>query len=147
MMENGGVGMVIVYVIIVVIIAMLSLIYILHIFVVYTPQNEISVEFYLGGEKISEIHCTIIDNRNYAYYDYENNPDHLDVLVKKNGKPATDIYVTLSGCGINTESAKTDGKGFASLSLVGVNLPPGINKDSLDISVMGKQFYIDVVRG
>ena len=146
-MENGGVGMAIVYVIIVAIIAMLSLIYILHMFIVYTPTSKISVEPYLGGEKISEIHCTIIDNKNYAYYDYENNPDHLDVLVKKNGKPVANMYVTLSGCGITQESAKTDIQGYAHLSLVGVNLPPGINKDKLSISVMGEQFYIDVVRG
>ena len=147
MMEKGGVGSLIVYVMIITIVAMISLAFILHMFLVYTPKNEVSAEFYLGNEKVSEIHCTLIDNKNYAYYDYENNPAYLDVVVKKNGKPATNTYVTLSGCGISQEMAKTDYKGTAHLSLVGVNLPPGINSDQLEILVLGKHFYVTVVRG
>ncbi len=143
-----GIGSLMVYIAIVAIIAMVSLIVILNITLTMPPpKSEMEVKYFIGGEEVDRIVCTLHDSRGYAYYDYVNNSVILDILVLKDGKPQVGVWVTISGCGITSESAQTDAHGFAHLNIRDVNLPPGIDRDHITVSVLGHTFQLDVVRG
>ncbi len=149
-MEKGGLGIgsLMVYIAIVAIIAMVSLIVILNITLTMPPpKSNMEVKYFINGEEISRIECTIYDSRGYAYYDYVNNSVILDILVLKEGKPQIGVWVTISGCGITSESAQTDSHGYAHLNIRDVNLPPGISEDYITVSVLGHTFQLEVVRG
>ena len=144
--EAGGVGTIILYIVILSVVAMISLIVILNFFVsMPPPKSEVSVHYFIAGKEINEIVCTIEEN-GYAYYDTTQSVI-LEILVEKQGKPATNVWVTISGCGITSESSATDSHGYAHLNIRNVYLPPGINEDKIDVSVMGHHFDLKVVRG
>ncbi|NPA75908.1 MAG: hypothetical protein GXO25_07520 [Euryarchaeota archaeon] len=146
--REEGLTSFIVYVGILAIVAMISLMIILT-FVLKIPMNteKMEVRFYQNGEPIHNLTCTDIDPNGYAYYDIHKNPQYLDVYVTQNGKPATGVWVTMSGCGITSEASKTDEHGYAHFDLQGVYLNPGINKDYLDFKVSGKIYHLEVIRG
>ena len=144
--ESGGVGTVILYLVIIAIVAMISLIVILNFLIsMPTSAHELEVEYFVNGKKIDQLVCTVEMN-GYAYYDTSQS-SMLDIFVKKNGKPVTNVWVTLSGCGITSETAVTDSHGYAHLNIRNVYLPPGINKDKLTVEVMNHNFELEVVRG
>ncbi len=147
-MEYGGVNGLILYVAVIAVIAIVSLAVLLNFFLFMPPPNsKLHVYYYLDGKEIRAIHCTIIDSRGYAYYDSYNNSPILSILVMKNGLPQKNVWVTISGCGITSESGETDMHGYAHLNIRSIYLPPDIKSDRLSVSVLGDTFYIQVLRG
>ncbi len=146
--RDEGLTSLIVYVMILAVVAMLSLLVILNIFM-SVPVNEQKVEvgFYQNGVMIHNLTCTLQDSRGYAYYDTNNYPITLEVYVMKNGKPASGLWVTMSGCGITSEASKTDSDGYAHFNLNGVRLNPGITISYLDFKISGKVYHLEVIRG
>ena len=147
--EKGGLGIgsLVLYIAIIAIVAMISLAIILNITLsMPPPKSEIKLKYYISGQEIDHIECTIEDPSGYAYYDSSKNSVILDVLVLKDNKPQVGVWITLSGCGITSESAKTDEHGFAHLNIRDVHLPPGIDRDHLTITVLGKTFELPVIR-
>lgn len=132
------------YIVIILIVALVSFVIILHL-IPTDVKKEITIRCYLGGEPITKILCTKVDAKNNSYYDYSNNPSTLDIFVYENGKPLTDVYVIVEGCGIK-DSKKTNEKGYATFSIRGLYLPSGISRDRLLIRVLSYNFYIDVER-
>ncbi len=144
--EKGGVGTIILYIVIISVVAMISLIVILNFFLTMPPpKSDLSVQYFIAGKKIDRIVCTIEEN-GYAYYDTTQSVI-LEILVEKNGKPTTNAWVTISGCGITSETSETDTHGYAHLNIRDIYLPPGIDKDKITVSVMGHDFELEVVRG
>ncbi len=146
--RDPGLTSFIVYVMILAIVAMVSLILILNIMEkVPVNSDKISVTYYQNGSMIHNITCTAIDEKGYAYYDTYNYPKYLEVMVMKNGKPYSGVWITMSGCGITSEAAKTDSHGYAQFNLNGVHLDPGVDKSALDFKINGKIYHLEVVRG
>ncbi len=144
--ESGGVGTIILYIIILSIVAMIALAVILNFFLTMPPpSSKIQLKYYIGGKEINEIVCTKYVGGD-AYYDssqYKN----MAVQVLKNGKPVPNEWITISGCGITSETSKTNAHGFANFNIEKVHLPKGINSDKITVSVMGHHFDLKVVRG
>ena len=146
--ENGGVGGTILYISIIAIVGMISLAVVLDLFLFMPPpKSNLDVKYYINGNEVQRIVCTITDHTGNAYYDSVNNSPMLSILVEKNNAPQPNVWVSISGCGITSDSEKTDAHGFAHFNIKSVYLPNGLSRDNIHVSVMGHKFNLEVVRG
>ena len=146
--EYGGVGGTILYIAVIAIIGMISLAVVLDLFLFMPPpKSNLDVKYYINGNEVQKIVCTITDAKGNAYYDSINNSPILTILVVKNNAPQQNVWVSISGCGITGDSEVTDAHGFAHFNIKSVYLPNGLNSDNIHVKVMGHNFNLKVVRG